>query len=45
MCPHILKKRSKPLVESFGTKQYHRGSYNIFKRPPEENVVNEPRER
>jgi hypothetical protein len=31
MCPHISKKKSKPLVESFGMKQSHKSSYTIPK--------------
>jgi hypothetical protein len=30
MCSHILRKRSKPFAESFGTKQCFRSSY-IYK--------------
>jgi len=36
MCPHTLKKRSKPLIESFGIKQFRKSSYTIPKRPSEE---------
>jgi hypothetical protein len=36
MCPHILKKSSKPFVKSSGTKQCHKSSYTISERPPEE---------
>jgi hypothetical protein len=31
MCPHISKKRSKPLPKSLGTKQSHKNSYTIPK--------------
>jgi len=31
-----LKKRSKPFIESFGIKQFHKSSYIIPKRPLEE---------
>jgi hypothetical protein len=34
MCPHITKKRLKPLAKSLGAKQYHRSSYTIPKGPP-----------
>jgi hypothetical protein len=36
MCPHISKKTSKPLVKSFGTKQFHKSSYTIPKGLPNE---------
>jgi hypothetical protein len=36
MCPHILKKRLKPFVKSFGAKYFHKCSYNIPKGPPKE---------
>jgi hypothetical protein len=36
MCSHTLKKRSKPLIESFGIKQFHKSSYIIPKKPSEE---------
>jgi len=36
ICPHTSKKRLKPLVEAFGTKQFGRSSYTIFERPLEE---------
>jgi hypothetical protein len=29
MCPHSLKKRSKPFAKSFGTKWFHKSSYTI----------------
>ncbi len=36
MCPHILKKKLKPLVKSLGTKQSHKSSYTILEGPSEE---------
>jgi hypothetical protein len=36
MCPHTLKKRSKPFVKSCRTKQYHKSSYTIPEGPLEE---------
>jgi hypothetical protein len=36
MCPHTLKKKLKPFVESFGTKNYCKNSYTIPKGPPKE---------
>jgi hypothetical protein len=36
MCPHTSKKRLKPLVKSFGTKQFHKSSYIIFEGPLKE---------
>ncbi len=36
MCPHTSKKRSKPLVKSFGTKQSRKSSYTILEGPMEE---------
>jgi hypothetical protein len=35
MCPHTFKK-SKSLTKSYGTKQYHKSSYTIHERPPNE---------
>jgi hypothetical protein len=40
MCPQISKKRSKPFVKSFGTKQSHKSSYTICETPPKE-ICNE----
>jgi hypothetical protein len=45
MCPHTLKKRLKPLAKSSRTKQYCKSSYTIPEKPPEEKVVNKPRQR
>jgi hypothetical protein len=36
MCPHTLKKRSKPLIETFTTKQCHKNSYTTPKGRLEE---------
>jgi hypothetical protein len=36
MCPHISKKRSKPLAESYGTKKSHKNSYTILEGPLKE---------
>jgi hypothetical protein len=36
MCPHISKKKSKPLTKSSRTKQYCKSSYTIFKGPLDE---------
>jgi hypothetical protein len=36
MCPHISKKKSKPLTKSLGTKQFRKSSYTILKGPPDE---------
>jgi hypothetical protein len=36
MCPHTLKKKSNPFVETFRTKQSRKSSYIIPEGPPKE---------
>jgi hypothetical protein len=40
-----LSNVSKPLVESYGTKQSRKSSYTIPKGPPKKEVVNKPKQK